>query len=73
MSIWNRVHWFDLTATSGVLSISIQAPLSRVIILCNDSTSRTTTLWISERFVAVTCIRRITLHAVVVHCSNFNN
>ena len=73
MGIRNRIHRFYFSTASGVLSISVQASLSWIIILTNKPCGRTSTLWISKRFVTIASIWGITLHAIVIHCANFNN
>lgn len=69
--VWDWIHWFDLSTASRMFSISVQASLCGIIIRTMNASSRTSTLWVTERFITITCVRRITLHSIV-HASDLD-
>jgi len=70
MRVRDWIHRFYLSTASRVLTISVQATLRWVIVM--DTTGWTSTLWVSERFIAIASIRWITLHSVV-HSSDLDD
>lgn len=62
-----RVHGLDFSAAARVLGVTVQAPLGRVIVRSagENPSGRASALRISEGLVSFSCLRWVTLKAIV--------